>query len=229
MCRSSRWCCFYLYINARTRQLFIKEMFCPICLFGMLLSSFLEEDLCDHDTELTEYTIRQYGFENPLRPLLMGITGRNESTAWIRNSVGHRFFRLKRNRSSEHAAIKFQGQWFNLGRILRGQSSISSEFRNSMKFLAAQQIRYASREEFNQHIHSHQLTVNRSNCQYENMYNRSLALTVRKTDYGDSLAQITKTFFKCLSRYNLRFPPNHRTLNLMTFGYYSMCSFKFID
>ena len=204
-------------------------MFCTICLFGSLLSSFLEEDVCQHDSPLIAYTIRQYGFENPLRMLLLGITNRVEKRAWKKSPANGRRYRLKRNKQIKHASIKFQDRWYDLGRILKGTSTLSCEFRDSMRSLAKNQIRFESGDSFHEHVQAHNLNLIRSSCQFENIYNRCLIQTTLETKFGDSLSTITKTFFKCLSNYSFRLPPRSRTVNLMTYAYYIKNSFKFIE
>jgi len=204
-------------------------MFCTICLFGSLLSPLLEEDICQHDSPLIAYTIRQYGFENPLRIFLLGITNRDEKRAWKKSPINGRRYRLKRNKQLKHPSIKFHNQWYNLGHILKGDSAISCEFRDSMKFLARNQIRFDSRNAFHDHIQAHNLNFIRSTSQFENVYNRCLIQTTQNIQFGDSLSKITKTFYKFLSNYSFRLPPRSRTVNLMTYAYYIKNSFKFIE
>ena len=157
------------------------------------------------------------------------VTNRDEKRAWKKSPINGRRYRLKRNKQLKHPSIKFHNQWYNLGHILKGDSAISCEFRDSMKFLARNQIRFDSRNSFHDHIQAHNLNFIRSSSQFENVYNRCLIQTTQNIQFGDSLFKITKTFYKFLSNYSFRLPPGSRTVNLMTYAYYIKNSFKFIE
>lgn len=202
-------------------------MFCVVCFFGTLYSSFIEEDICKHDPDLVSYSIRQFGFENPLRVLLLGFSGRDEAKTWTKHKINRRQYRLKRNKNSKSAKIQYNGQMFSLRRIFKGRSAITKEFEEAIRFLARRQIQFNSKDEFYRHVSAHDLTVTHTDSQFLNMYHDCLLQTVYKVKFGDSLQKVSKIFYKRLCKYNLQDSLDKRTVNLMTYAYYVMSSFSY--
>lgn len=200
-------------------------MYCAICFFGSLSMMMDEEELCSHDNDLVRYTVRQYGYENPLRILLLGFTQRDEKSAWKVSRNGQRF-KLKRSRTAPPPHIQFESVLFDLDNVLNGSSAISEDFYDFIDSFTRRQIKFETVADWTQHKQSHQLTIQSSSSQFENIYIRTMIKTVHESLYGDSLGKISKKFYRNLSRMSLRHPPSSRCFYLMTYAFYIHKSFR---
>ena len=205
---------------------YLTKMFCIICFFGGLLMGIDEEELCSHDNPLVRFNVRQFGYENPLRVILLGMSQRNERNAWRIMRHGHEF-RFKRIRSAEAPFIQFESYWYNLDTVLNRRSQISEDYYDFVSDFARRQIKYESAAEWIQHQHSHNLHIPNSQCQYERMYFKALIKTVRESHYDFSLRKITCLFYRNLSKSTFRYPPASRCFYLMTYAFYLKKSFEY--
>ena len=200
-------------------------MFCVICFFGSLFMTVDEEELCSHDNPLVRFTVREFGYENPLRMILLGISQRNEQSAWRVIRHGRRF-RFKRVRSAEAPFIKFESHWHNLNDVLNGRSRISEDYYDFVRSFSSRQIRFQSQSDWIQHHESHNLEIPNTSSKFQKMYFTALIQTVHDSHYGDSLRKITILFYTKLSKLTLRHPPSSRCFYLMTYAYYLKNSFQ---
>ena len=201
-------------------------MFCVICFFGGLLMTMEEEELCSHDNQLVRFTVREYGYENPLRLILLGISQRNEKSAWRIIRHGLRF-RFKRVRSAEAPLIKFESNWHNLNDVLNRRSRISEDYYDFVSSFSRRQIKFETQSEWIRHHESHNLQIQNTSSKFYKMYFTALIQTVHDSRYGDSLRVISRLFYKKLSKLTLRHPPSSRCFYLMTYAYYLKNSFEF--
>ena len=201
-------------------------MFCCVCFFGGLFMAMDEEELCSHDNPLVRFNVRQFGYENPLRVILLGMSQRNEQTAWkIKRQEGG--FRFKRIRSAEAPYIQFESYWYNLDTVLNRRSPISEDYYDFVSDFARRQIKYQTPAEWIQHQQSHDLEIPNSSCQYEKMYFEALIKTVRDSHYEYSLRKISCLFYRNLSKSSFRYPPVSRCYYLMTYAFYLKKSFEY--
>ena len=200
-------------------------MYCAICFFGTLWFSMDEEELCAHDNDLVKFTVRQFGYENPLRVLLLGFTQRNEKSAW--KIVRHgQAFKIKRIRSAPSPKIQFESTLYDLENVLKGQSLISNDFYAFVDDFSRRQIKFHTTAEWIRHQQSHHLRIPLSSSQYENMFIQALIKTVHESLYGDSLGKITKKLYCKLSKMSFRHPPSSRCFHLMTYAFYLQKTFQ---
>ena len=202
-----------------------RKMYCVICFFGSLSLSIDEEELCSHDNDLVRYTVRQYGYENPLRVLLLGLTQRDEKSAWTVVPNGGRF-KLKRSRTAQAPEIQFGTTLFNLDNVLKGNSSISDDFYDFVDNFTRRQIKFENVADWTNHKQCHQLAIPSSSSEYENMFIRTMIKTVHNSLYGDSLGKISKKFYRNLSKMSFRHPPSSRCFYLMTYAFYIQKAFN---
>ena len=183
-----------------------------------------EEDLCSHDNDLVRFTVRQFGYENPLRILFSGLTQREEKDAW-KIVVRRRKYKFQQVRSPVSPMIQYGSYWYDLEEVLNGTSSISEDYFDFFMAFSRRQIKYGNSTDWSTHLNTHNLQIQNSIYKSEKMYIHALIKTVNDSRYGDSLKKISKKFYKNLLNLTHRHPPSSRCFQIMTYSYYLQKSF----